>query len=309
MVHQHDVVPPNKADINTEMDIEVQPSAPNLGVAPSRTNFGTKVDKSVHNSENVRNPSDYSMVPRHFTSWADAFGDLDDENDDYEDDKVEDEWLPLRNEEAKDSPLLLDRFEVRVNIEFVYHQTSSYIALGKGVSIALDRGLLPLPYTEAPPQVDPEHSLANAPNEISKWERIIPIPMKYYPVSCEAVQETLGGLEHSLSQAYLVKGLVLRCTLRLLLASRRRLSPWKFRSDHTLPEVDPSDKTIETTRSWKPSYSDKITEAHFKTWTLQISSLKTCSLTFHVVFVECFSSFTLSELYEPYGVSKIMKLF
>ncbi|KAF3432339.1 hypothetical protein FNV43_RR27079 [Rhamnella rubrinervis] len=107
MVHQHHVVPSNKADINTKMDIEVRPSAPDLGVTPNKTNFDTEVDKSVCNSKNVQNPSDYDTIPHHVTSWANAFGDSDDENDDYEDNKVEDEWLPLQDDTIENewSPL------------------------------------------------------------------------------------------------------------------------------------------------------------------------------------------------------------
>ncbi|KAF3432391.1 hypothetical protein FNV43_RR27131 [Rhamnella rubrinervis] len=71
MVRQHDEDPSNTTDINAEMCIEARPSNPDIDVAPSRTEFNTKLD---------------------------AFGDLDDKLGDNANDTVEDDWPPLQGE-------------------------------------------------------------------------------------------------------------------------------------------------------------------------------------------------------------------
>ncbi|KAF3433638.1 hypothetical protein FNV43_RR24741 [Rhamnella rubrinervis] len=102
-VHQHDAVPPSRADKNTEIGIKVQPSASNLGTTPNKTDFNTEVGKSVRNSKNVRTPSHYSTVPHQVISWVDAFGDSDNEIDDYKDDRFKDE-LPALQSEGSSQP-------------------------------------------------------------------------------------------------------------------------------------------------------------------------------------------------------------
>ncbi|KAF3443362.1 hypothetical protein FNV43_RR13044 [Rhamnella rubrinervis] len=90
-----------EGNINTKMGIKVRPSAPDLGAAPNRIDFNTEVGKSVRNLENVRTSTHYnSMIPRQFTLWVSAFGDSDDEIDDYEDDGVEDKWLALQGDSS-----------------------------------------------------------------------------------------------------------------------------------------------------------------------------------------------------------------
>ncbi|KAF3437554.1 hypothetical protein FNV43_RR20309 [Rhamnella rubrinervis] len=67
-----------------------------LSAAPSRTNFDIEVGKSVCNTlESVWTTLNHAMVSRHIISWADAFGDSDEE---LNDDTVEDEWPPLQVE-------------------------------------------------------------------------------------------------------------------------------------------------------------------------------------------------------------------
>ncbi|KAF3432476.1 hypothetical protein FNV43_RR27216 [Rhamnella rubrinervis] len=68
-----DVDPPSMAVINTEIGIEVQPFALNLGATPSKNDFNTKVD---------------------------AFGDSEDVHDDYADERVVNEWPPLHGQRA-----------------------------------------------------------------------------------------------------------------------------------------------------------------------------------------------------------------
>ncbi|KAF3431980.1 hypothetical protein FNV43_RR26716 [Rhamnella rubrinervis] len=50
--------------------------------------------------ESVWTPSYHSMVPRHITLWADAFGDSEDVHDDYADERVVNEWPPLHGQRA-----------------------------------------------------------------------------------------------------------------------------------------------------------------------------------------------------------------
>ncbi|KAF3431802.1 hypothetical protein FNV43_RR26538 [Rhamnella rubrinervis] len=96
-VRQHDAVPSSMPGINKEMSIAARPSSPDLGAAPSRIDFDTEVGKNVRiTSENVRILSLYSTIPHQVISWAYAFGELDNEIDDYEDDRFEDEWLALQ---------------------------------------------------------------------------------------------------------------------------------------------------------------------------------------------------------------------
>ncbi|KAF3455336.1 hypothetical protein FNV43_RR05784 [Rhamnella rubrinervis] len=93
MVHHLDTIPSGMADINTEMGIEVRPPTPDLVDAPSRIDLNTEVGKSVRIiSKSVRTPLHY----RHITSWADTFGDSEDELDNYVDNRVEEEWSPLQ---------------------------------------------------------------------------------------------------------------------------------------------------------------------------------------------------------------------
>ncbi|KAF3449089.1 hypothetical protein FNV43_RR09813 [Rhamnella rubrinervis] len=101
MEHQHEVVPSSMANINTELGIEVRPSAPYLGTTPSMTDFNTETGKSIRTtSESDQTPSHHFTVSHQVTLWANAFGDSDDEpdNDDYADDIAEDEWPPLQGE-------------------------------------------------------------------------------------------------------------------------------------------------------------------------------------------------------------------
>ncbi|KAF3433317.1 hypothetical protein FNV43_RR24419 [Rhamnella rubrinervis] len=71
MTHHHNAVPYSMADIDIKMNIQIRPSAPDLGAAPSRTDFNSEVD---------------------------AFGDSDDELGNDADDIVENEWPPLQGE-------------------------------------------------------------------------------------------------------------------------------------------------------------------------------------------------------------------
>ncbi|KAF3445821.1 hypothetical protein FNV43_RR10998 [Rhamnella rubrinervis] len=81
----------------TEMDIQIRSHTPDLGVAPSGIDFNPEVDKSVRIIlEHARTPSDHTTTPHQITSWADAFGDSDNELGDDADDIVEDDWLPLQ---------------------------------------------------------------------------------------------------------------------------------------------------------------------------------------------------------------------
>ncbi|KAF3451849.1 hypothetical protein FNV43_RR07945 [Rhamnella rubrinervis] len=91
MTHQYEAIPSNIADINKEMGIEVRSTSLDLGAAPSRTEFNTKLGKSVRITlKNVWTPAYHGTVPRPITSWADAFGNLDDEHGNDVDDIVED---------------------------------------------------------------------------------------------------------------------------------------------------------------------------------------------------------------------------
>ncbi|KAF3455824.1 hypothetical protein FNV43_RR00466 [Rhamnella rubrinervis] len=77
MVRQQVAVPSSMVVINTEIGIEAQPLALEVGKSARIT------------SESVRTPSYHSTVP-HIKSWANAFGNSDDKLDDYGDDRVED---------------------------------------------------------------------------------------------------------------------------------------------------------------------------------------------------------------------------
>ncbi|KAF3451240.1 hypothetical protein FNV43_RR07335 [Rhamnella rubrinervis] len=96
MIHHHDAVPSTIVDINTEMGIEVRLPAPDLGATPTMTEFNIETSKSIQTtSKSDRTPSHHSTVPHQVMSWVDAFGDSNDELDDYGDDKVEDKWPTL----------------------------------------------------------------------------------------------------------------------------------------------------------------------------------------------------------------------
>ncbi|KAF3440757.1 hypothetical protein FNV43_RR19043 [Rhamnella rubrinervis] len=64
----------------------------------STTPFMSTMNTFEITSKTIQTPSYHSMVPRQVTSWADAFGNLDDEPGEDTDDIVEDEWLPLQGE-------------------------------------------------------------------------------------------------------------------------------------------------------------------------------------------------------------------
>ncbi|KAF3445699.1 hypothetical protein FNV43_RR10875 [Rhamnella rubrinervis] len=71
----------------------------NMGSASNRTNFNMDVGKSIQITlETVQTPSYHSTVPHQVTSWANAFGDSDDESDDDANDIIKDEWPPLQGE-------------------------------------------------------------------------------------------------------------------------------------------------------------------------------------------------------------------
>ncbi|KAF3445855.1 hypothetical protein FNV43_RR11032 [Rhamnella rubrinervis] len=83
------------ANTHTKMGIDVRSTTSDLGAAPNRTVFNTNVGKTVEITlESVQTPSCHSMVPRHITSWADVFGDSNDElGDDAYDISLERETL------------------------------------------------------------------------------------------------------------------------------------------------------------------------------------------------------------------------
>ncbi|KAF3450038.1 hypothetical protein FNV43_RR06117 [Rhamnella rubrinervis] len=82
-----------------EKGTNVQSSASDLSVTPSRAEFNTDVGKSVRiTAESIQTLSYHSTTPRQVTSWADTFGDSDDELGDDANDIVEDEWPPLKGE-------------------------------------------------------------------------------------------------------------------------------------------------------------------------------------------------------------------
>ncbi|KAF3453861.1 hypothetical protein FNV43_RR04302 [Rhamnella rubrinervis] len=81
------------------MSVAARSTSLDLVAAPSKTNFDTEMGKSVRiTSESVQNTLNHTTIPRQITSWADAFGDLDEELGDDADDIVEDEWPPLQGE-------------------------------------------------------------------------------------------------------------------------------------------------------------------------------------------------------------------
>ncbi|KAF3433719.1 hypothetical protein FNV43_RR24822 [Rhamnella rubrinervis] len=97
VIEKRDVVPSNMAGFNQEINITAPPTSPDIGVAPTRTDFDIEVGKSVPiTSESVRTTSNHTTVPRQITSWANAFGDSYEELGDDADDIVEDEWPPLQ---------------------------------------------------------------------------------------------------------------------------------------------------------------------------------------------------------------------
>ncbi|KAF3456629.1 hypothetical protein FNV43_RR01283 [Rhamnella rubrinervis] len=81
MAHPQDADPPTMA-------------APDISVAASMTDFNTKVVKSVRST----------------SESEDTFGDSDDGFDDHEDDRVEDEWPPLKDEGSSKPSKAIDGF-------------------------------------------------------------------------------------------------------------------------------------------------------------------------------------------------------
>ncbi|KAF3445698.1 hypothetical protein FNV43_RR10874 [Rhamnella rubrinervis] len=96
IIHQNEAIPSSMVDINKEMGIKIQPTILNLGVVPSRVDFNTEVGKRFWTtSDTVWSPAYHGTVPCPIISWADAFGNSDEEHGDDVDDIIEGDWPSL----------------------------------------------------------------------------------------------------------------------------------------------------------------------------------------------------------------------